>query len=359
MRNYLVPRIILVVLIVLFFSWSPGKVYGSEVLLGTCWVHDYSNDEEYYGNYGTSIWFSGTCTAPAGTTRVRANLNFDDGGTAYINGDQIFSIEETCSIKNNDVDVTSRMPPGQTKTITVQAVNCGLAGVGADVRLYFYGQVSCSENASVTVINPLPSIMNPGQTYSFTLRVRDTGDTRWYHGSWFQFVKTSGNLSISPSYGHLPFGFWPGDYNDWTFNVTAPSTRGSYSVGMQMVHYPGAEYLKADGTMCDPPSSNFYFGNVGVVSSTVNPIDGGWSAWSTPSSACGYSGIQTRTCTNPVPANGGAYCSGPSTQSYTNPQCAPSITSMSVSPNPVSYNNTTNISFSSSYGYYCSVLLDG
>ena len=35
----------------------------------------------------------------------------------------------------------------------------------------------------------------------------------------------------------------------------------------------------------------------------------------------GISGTQTCTCTNPAPAYGGAYCSGPSTQSYTNTQC--------------------------------------
>lgn len=43
-----------------------------------------------------------------------------------------------------------------------------------------------------------------------------------------------------------------------------------------------------------------------------DPIDGGWSDWSpTP---CTCPGEQTRTCTNPPPANGGADCSGPSSQ---------------------------------------------
>ncbi|MBU0998965.1 DUF11 domain-containing protein, partial [Patescibacteria group bacterium] len=46
-----------------------------------------------------------------------------------------------------------------------------------------------------------------------------------------------------------------------------------------------------------------------------------WSAWSSQSTQCGVSGTQTRTCTNPAPANGGAYCVGPSTQTYTNEAC--------------------------------------
>ena len=41
-----------------------------------------------------------------------------------------------------------------------------------------------------------------------------------------------------------------------------------------------------------------------------SPVDGGWSAWSSCSSC-----LQTRTCTNPSPYCGGAYCSGSSTQS--------------------------------------------
>lgn len=44
--------------------------------------------------------------------------------------------------------------------------------------------------------------------------------------------------------------------------------------------------------------------------------NGMWSAWSACSASCG--GTQTRSCTNPPPANGGAQCDGPATQS-----CAP------------------------------------
>jgi len=51
------------------------------------------------------------------------------------------------------------------------------------------------------------------------------------------------------------------------------------------------------------------------------PIDGGWSDWSAKNTACGISGTQTRTCTNPAPANGGLNCTGANTQTYTNAPC--------------------------------------
>lgn len=53
----------------------------------------------------------------------------------------------------------------------------------------------------------------------------------------------------------------------------------------------------------------------------ATPINGGWSAWSTKNTACGFSGTQTRTCTNPAPQYGGATCTGATTQPYTNPAC--------------------------------------
>jgi hypothetical protein len=42
-------------------------------------------------------------------------------------------------------------------------------------------------------------------------------------------------------------------------------------------------------------------------------VNGGWTDWSECSAECD-GGVQTRTCTNPAPANGGANCTGPSSQ---------------------------------------------
>lgn len=54
---------------------------------------------------------------------------------------------------------------------------------------------------------------------------------------------------------------------------------------------------------------------------TSDPVDGGWSDWGACSADCG-GGTQTRTCTNPAPANGGADCQGSAQQSCNTQACA-------------------------------------
>ncbi len=81
------------------------------------------------------------------------------------------------------------------------------------------------------------------------------------------------------------------------------------------VAYPGGRAgcsIQTNGnaiSWLDGNSPTLVYGEVKSSCSNI-PVDGGWSAWSTCNA-----GTKTRTCTNPAPQNGGASCSGPSTQS--------------------------------------------
>ena len=109
--------------------------------------------------------------------------------------------------------------------------------------------------------------MTPGETQSFYADVNNAGDTMWYNGNYFKFVKTGGAPIISPTYGHLPAVINPGDTPRWSFSLTAPAAEGSYPFAMQMVHTAGALYMKPDGTTCAAPVADSYFG--GVWASTI------------------------------------------------------------------------------------------
>ncbi|MFZ2303742.1 MAG: peptidoglycan-binding protein, partial [Minisyncoccia bacterium] len=82
-----------------------------------------------------------------------------------------------------------------------------------------------------------------------------------------------------------------------------------------------------------------------VVTPTPTPIDGGWSSYGTCSvTACGQTGTQTRSCTNPTPANGGATCSGSASESCSTPACGVTtyaITSSASTGGAISPSGTT------------------
>ncbi|MBU1132929.1 thrombospondin type-1 domain-containing protein, partial [Patescibacteria group bacterium] len=81
------------------------------------------------------------------------------------------------------------------------------------------------------------------------------------------------------------------------------------------------------GTICDETTTVFCVGVCYLCDPSPpppSPVNGGWCAWGACSATCG-GGTQTRTCSCPSPANGGANCVGPSTQACNTQACTYSL----------------------------------
>ncbi|MFA6585961.1 MAG: hypothetical protein WCS86_02250 [Candidatus Paceibacterota bacterium] len=118
--------------------------------------------------------------------------------------------------------------------------------------------------------------------------------------------------------------------------------------------------VQSDGTYIPATTETF---TTPACPVTPTPINGGWSDWSAKDTSCGISGVQTRTCTNPSPANGGATCSGPSSQTYTNPACVvityPPTVTIYANPTQVPYGGSSTIFWSSTNNPTCIASGDG
>jgi len=123
-----------------------------------------------------------------------------------------------------------------------------------------------------------------------------------YYGIWSCSTSPVGSGSPNCLYsGHAP------TFDSYTEQTNYCSCDPGYGVGSDggcdrndACGYPGGSV--ASCSYCIPSEDACY-----------SPIPGGWSGWSACSENCG--GTQTRTCTNPAPAYGGATCSGVSSQS--------------------------------------------
>lgn len=129
---------------------------------------------------------------------------------------------------------------------------------------------SCIENAALTSPKLIPATIDAGQNYPFQVLIYNSGETYFYHGSYFQLVQKNTNQSINPPYGHLTPGMFPGDDQLEDFVLTAPANPGTYTISFQMVHRTGADYRLPNQSVCGPiTNEDVYFGNVLTMTFTV------------------------------------------------------------------------------------------
>ena len=132
-------------------------------------------------------------------------------------------------------------------------------------------------------------------------------------------------------------GFTPQNSNSGNTSVTIP-----YNVASFFLHN-GSVFLDSAIISSSCASGSVWNGSICATPSVV--VDGGWSSWSSCSATiCGSTGTQTRTCTNPPPANGGAMCSGPSSQPCSAVACTNVI---NANPMSVYTGNSSTLTWSS------------
>src|SRR3989344_2318048 len=248
--------------------------------VGSCSINSFTADNQAPASgTGTTLRFSlGGGSYPwnisllSGSVSPSPNSGTGSSGTASTgNLTQSQTYRLTCGSEISDLTVNVS-PPGTPPPPPPPPSTC------TDTTATNYGGVlpctyaGCTDGATMNFI-AAPTNLTPGQTGVFTVRVTNTGNSRWYHGNAYRLVQQSA-LNITPTYGHLPYQVTQGDYVDWTFNLTAPSTPSNYVLSLRMMHYSGIwDYKDPAGNTCaPPPASDTPFGQTGSASFTVaNP----------------------------------------------------------------------------------------
>jgi len=277
----------------------------------------------------------------------------------------------------------------QTRTQTRTCTNPSPAYGGADCSLLDGGNSTqtytipaCLSN--ITSLSVSPTTVPYGGTTSISYSCSNgyyshiilEGSWAWEDSGYFASRTSTTPTQTSPG-SHYAMAYcynsdWVPSLNSWTYayytvnNAPVNGVCGT-SNGGNFYSSPSSGLCSA-GTASSVSGSgpwnwscNGLYGGGNVSCSANKTIDGGWTAWSARNESCAYyteTRTQTRTCTNPTPAYGGADCVGSTTQTYTIPACLSNITSLYVSPNVVPYGGSANIYYSCTNGYYSHVMLD-
>jgi RHS repeat-associated protein len=149
----------------------------------------------------------------------------------------------------NRVELPNAVSPGQSVTFSFDVMS-SVAGTidfqwGMASAAGNFGQAST--NVPVAVAVPVnnaafvsqmaPTSMVPGQTTPVTVTMQNNGTSVWRAANGFKLASqnppdnTTWGLTRVP----LPADVWPGDSATFSFNITAPTTAGTYNFQWQMI----------------------------------------------------------------------------------------------------------------------------
>ncbi|KAL3852080.1 hypothetical protein ACJMK2_015767 [Sinanodonta woodiana] len=249
--------------------------------------------QDVNGNWSAwNGWTSyGTCTVTCGTgmlvqTRNRTCTNpIPQIGGRKCNGTSTESQTSECNTQACPVDGNWGAWSSWTSIATCSAT-CG-TGVKTETR---------SRNCS-----------NPAPQYG----------GRQCNGTSTEFQTSACNTNLCPIDGN--WGAW----NSWTPSATCSVSCGTGVKTETRSRNCSNPVPQNGGRQCNGTSTE---NQTSACNTNLCPIDGNWGAWSswTLSATCSVScgtGVKTvtrnRTCSNPVPQNGGRQCNGTSTENQT------------------------------------------
>ncbi|HEX8919947.1 MAG TPA: LamG-like jellyroll fold domain-containing protein [Pyrinomonadaceae bacterium] len=208
--------------------YGPGNDAGAGISVGTNGVSVY----EHSGNYmPASLVYQGTLSGWTHITLVYENKQ----PRLYING----------------VLVRTGLTSSRSNIILHPQDMGGMSygyydGLLDDVRVYNQvlsaNDIQTLATESAFVSQSIPTSMTAGQTYPVTVTMRNTGTTTWTSADNValgtqnpQDNTTWGSTPLGNGRVNLPATVAPGSDATFTFNVTAPSTPGTYNFQRRMV----------------------------------------------------------------------------------------------------------------------------
>src|SRR3989344_171706 len=221
-----------------------------------------------FGERGVTAYFTGgvsglTCSPTSQSVSVGAQAAFTASGGS---GSYSWSAPGGNPGSGSGANFSTRYPNSGNRNVTVSsggsAQNCAVNVMSLPVACTD-GSLIREGNRSGSVQGAwggpavtIPTTMTPGQQYTFTMEARNTvnpeSDATVWFGSGYRlrdlslFTSTNGSNGVPPdpsnsSYwrGTVPVNerFYP------TYTITAPTTPGTYTLQMQMIHNSGWEYI--------------------------------------------------------------------------------------------------------------------
>jgi hypothetical protein len=235
---------------------------------------------------------------------------YDDSADEYI----YYTRRAYCSDRISGSPPNSNCPLTETKIIPPTPSPCPSGQTGTPPN--------CENIVSVSV-SPNPQTVNSSVPFNISFSTRENTECRLldYAGNVMPGDNNSNWRNISGGSGSFTESYTGSASLSYIVECRSLTLGSNSTTDTANVNVTMLPTCTAPQTGTYPDCGVCSSSQTGTYPNCVNdPVNGGWSLWGTCSSSCG-GGTQTRTCTNPEPAYGGATCSGSTIQNCNEQPC--------------------------------------